>query len=646
MHPDPRDPYDEVEPNANASPPEGEQAGLTRVPPPLHNWQVVEETDEPPRPPFARKFAPDPDPVDDAIYRGMIIEGEARIIREVEASPSGWDEPGPVARIRDQVDGFVCAQLAVRRVVVTPGEAVELTVEVANQGRWAARFEVNLEGWIDEGWCPDLPAHVHVEPGQRRTVSLVIAPPRSPTCQAGEHPMAVVVAAPRYPGHVTRLAAVLVVEPYIALKVGAPQPPQVQTSWFNPAATLQLPLRNEGNSPATVHVQGADAARQVDFVFLAGNAAFAEDRPPEAAWAGNAQVVLGPGQSLSLPVEVRPRRRPLIGVTPRQTPIRFVARVATEPPLRRSAEAVVATSPLIGPWQMAIAGVLAVVALFGTGLAGLALLVALRSAAASAPVAQPVPAAVSAPPVTFVIQMNQPVPTPGAGAVPNTGGMAATGEMGGTVPEARVQPPTAPIVRADQVTAPGEPTPEGAIPLQPIMTAPQGDAPVITAPGGPPAAAAGPAATSATGSATGSEMTYGQMFQAVARQYDLDWRMLAAVAYLESGFDSLALSNQGDMGLMQIRPSTWHEWASKVDASDPFDSYSNVLVGAVYLDYLRTYFGEQGHGEAGWMLVAYNWGPDKVLGHLNAGGTWESLSADRRQYAEDVLRIAATIPVQ
>ena len=31
------------------------------------------------------------------------------------------------------------------------------------------------------------------------------------------------------------------------------------------------------------------------------------------------------------------------------------------------------------------------------------------------------------------------------------------------------------------------------------------------------------------------------MFQEIALRYDMNWRMLAAQAYIESGFDSLAL---------------------------------------------------------------------------------------------------------
>jgi membrane-bound lytic murein transglycosylase F len=134
------------------------------------------------------------------------------------------------------------------------------------------------------------------------------------------------------------------------------------------------------------------------------------------------------------------------------------------------------------------------------------------------------------------------------------------------------------------------------------------------------------------------------MFQEVGQRFDQDWRMLAAQAYIESGFDSLALSDDGAMGLMQVLPNTSREWATPVEVSDPFDAYSNVLVAGVYLDYLRGRLADKGYPQKEWMLVAYNWGPDKVNTFLEGGGTWETLPEARRQYATEILRIAQTIP--
>ena len=98
------------------------------------------------------------------------------------------------------------------------------------------------------------------------------------------------------------------------------------------------------------------------------------------------------------------------------------------------------------------------------------------------------------------------------------------------------------------------------------------------------------------------------------------------------------------MGLMQILPGTWREWAPAVNAADPFDSRDNVLVAAAYLDFLRTRLAAKGYQGKEWRLVAYNWGPDRLDDFLAGGGAWADLPEARRQYAEEILRIAQTIP--
>ncbi len=141
------------------------------------------------------------------------------------------------------------------------------------------------------------------------------------------------------------------------------------------------------------------------------------------------------------------------------------------------------------------------------------------------------------------------------------------------------------------------------------------------------------------------EITYEQMFREIARAHDLDWQMLARHAYRESGMDPMALGEDNDMGLMQIIPSTWNEFAPQVGVTDPFDPYSNVLVGATYLVYLREHFGELGYTDPHWMLVAYNWGPYNLHTLLANGGSWEEIPALPRQYALDILQISPNTSV-
>lgn len=140
-----------------------------------------------------------------------------------------------------------------------------------------------------------------------------------------------------------------------------------------------------------------------------------------------------------------------------------------------------------------------------------------------------------------------------------------------------------------------------------------------------------------------SDMTYEQMFRSIGLGYDIDWRMLAAQAYVESSFNPMAQGKRGDLGLMQILPNTWQEWAPRANVQDPFDSYSNVLVAATYIDHLRTILEARGYPDDKWVLTAYNWGPNRVIDFLDGGGTWEALSQQRKRYATDVIRIANSL---
>lgn len=143
-----------------------------------------------------------------------------------------------------------------------------------------------------------------------------------------------------------------------------------------------------------------------------------------------------------------------------------------------------------------------------------------------------------------------------------------------------------------------------------------------------------------------SQITYEQMFREIAQRYDLDWRLLARQAYRESALDPQALGRDNDMGLMQILPSTWDEWAPHVDVSDPFDPYSNVLVGAAYLAFLRDYFASMGYSESHWMLVSYNWGPNNLQLLLNGGGGWNDIPTSVQNYALDILDTSSTATIK
>jgi peptidoglycan lytic transglycosylase F len=102
---------------------------------------------------------------------------------------------------------------------------------------------------------------------------------------------------------------------------------------------------------------------------------------------------------------------------------------------------------------------------------------------------------------------------------------------------------------------------------------------------------------------------YRPVFEAAARQYGLDWRMLAAVGYEESHWDPAAISPTGVHGIMQLTMDTAQQMA--VDRDVPAQS---IRGGARYLRELLTELPPQiAEPDRTWMaLAAYNQG----IGHL------------------------------
>ncbi len=97
-----------------------------------------------------------------------------------------------------------------------------------------------------------------------------------------------------------------------------------------------------------------------------------------------------------------------------------------------------------------------------------------------------------------------------------------------------------------------------------------------------------------------------------AREASLDPLLVLAVIAVESGFDHVAESDRGAVGLMQLRPSTLrHEAARSGLGHDLEDPVLNVRAGIRYFRRLLRAFGSTELA-----LMAYNAGPNRILRYL------------------------------
>lgn len=573
------------------------------VPLPLRNWQVLDQTAA---------------PLLEIDGEATVVVGQPGVAVESPAAPTAHESdaaPASPLHAVDQIDEQIIVSLATRQQQIAAGATATYAVTLLNNGPKRALFTVRFVESRPARWLPAPIPGVALQPGERATVPVALTPPRAAVSRAGEYRLTFVVEADAYPQRQSQVTATLTILPFIELKLGKVVLPYRTLTWWRRSVMVTAPLINSGNQPLPVALRAQDGAGVCHIAFHAKG--LRQTRQQQAV------VTVPPGRLTPVTLQVDAQSQIWFGRTKRTCSIQLTVTAKTTAKVEQTALIKVAQAPVIGPWQVATLMGLFSLVVTGLGLGGLAVLAALIINFAQP--ATPVQRVNTMPPsvVTILVQP-APITAPPAVTAPSPAANGVTTAQ----PESRN--PAVPLVQPDQISAPGD---NANGPAHPVAMS-QGEVDATS-----PATANAPAAAPAQ-----QRMTYAQMFQEIALRYDLNWRMLAAQAYEESSFDSLALGSHGDLGLMQIRPSTWREWAPTVAVSDPFDSYSNVLVAAAYLDYLRTTLSKQGRAEREWMLVAYNWGPDKVLQHLANGGTWADLSPELQHYVEDILRLAETIP--
>lgn len=95
-----------------------------------------------------------------------------------------------------------------------------------------------------------------------------------------------------------------------------------------------------------------------------------------------------------------------------------------------------------------------------------------------------------------------------------------------------------------------------------------------------------------------------------------DWKMLAAIAYVESKFDTAARSSRGAQGLMQIMPATYRHTLAKMGVADTMaqNVELDVRVAVRYMDELSSMFSFINAKERiNYILGSYNGGSNHIF---------------------------------
>jgi len=143
---------------------------------------------------------------------------------------------------------------------------------------------------------------------------------------------------------------------------------------------------------------------------------------------------------------------------------------------------------------------------------------------------------------------------------------------------------------------------------------------------------------------------YDEIIQENAQILGWDWRLLAALVYKESRFDTTALSYAGAQGLLQLMPVT----VERFGVTNPNDPIESLQGGVKYLQYLDKFWMErvpETNERIKFILASYNIGQGHVedawrltLKYRKNTQSWQEVSnflnlkSDPKYYRDDVVK--------
>ena len=128
--------------------------------------------------------------------------------------------------------------------------------------------------------------------------------------------------------------------------------------------------------------------------------------------------------------------------------------------------------------------------------------------------------------------------------------------------------------------------------------------------------------------------------QEASRTHGVDYALLQALIATESGFDPVAVSPKGAVGLMQLMPDTARRYGVAGDSKNPVekkltDPRTNIKAGTKYLSYLLDLFP----GQLELALAAYNAGE----GAVQRAGNKIPNYKETQNYVKTVMQLYAVL---
>jgi len=176
-------------------------------------------------------------------------------------------------------------------VPVEAGTTTPLSISITNRGAESDRFEIEIEG-IDTVWKAIPVPEIEVQPGETAEEKAFFKPPRESESLAGHYPFVVRVRS-LGTGETRQAQGILEIKPFHTLSMEV-NPRKGYVSPTTKRNVFELSVMNLGNTPHTVQLVGSDPEDACAYEF------------------SDERIQLGPGQTKTVSVEVKPRKTNVI----------------------------------------------------------------------------------------------------------------------------------------------------------------------------------------------------------------------------------------------------------------------------------------------------------------------------------------------
>ncbi|MFW6720223.1 hydrolytic protein [Streptomyces sp. MAR4 CNY-716] len=172
--------------------------------------------------------------------------------------------------------------LDIPAVTVAPGDTATTSLTVRNDSDIVEAYSLEVVGDC-RAWTTVEPQRVSLYPGTSETVTIRLAPPRSPEIRAGDKPLGVRILPAEHPESVRVPETSVQIEPFHELQTELA--PRRRRGWLR--GRFRLTVRNRGNTPVQAGFTPGQAGEELGFAF------------------SPAQPKLEPGESAEVGLRVR-----------------------------------------------------------------------------------------------------------------------------------------------------------------------------------------------------------------------------------------------------------------------------------------------------------------------------------------------------